>query len=80
MNSFENISVYQLKDYFDNNKKFVLLDVREPYEVRLAYIPSSIHIPMMDLPFQIKELNPKNEIIVYCKSGVRSAKICEFPP
>ena len=78
MNKYNTISVQELKNYIDNNKDFILLDVREKFEVDIAFLPNSIHIPMMNIPSRIKELDPNKEIIVYCKSGIRSAKVCEF--
>ena len=37
-----------------------------------------MHIPMNQLPKRIKELNPNNEYVVICRTGVRSSQICEF--
>jgi adenylyltransferase/sulfurtransferase len=31
-------------------------------------------IPLGDLPKRLAELNPAEEVVVHCKSGVRSAK------
>ena len=33
---------------------------------------------MNDIPSKISELDTNKEIIVYCKSGKRSAKVCEY--
>ena len=33
---------------------------------------------MNNIPTQISELDPNKEIIVQCKSGKRSAKVCEY--
>ena len=65
-------------DYIDTNKDFILLDVREKFEVDIASISNSIHIPMMDIPKRIDDLDKNKEMIIICKSGVRSAKVCEF--
>jgi len=78
MNNFNDMSVQELKQYFDKKKDFVLLDVREKFEFNIASIPNSIHIPMMKIPSKLNELNPEKEIVVLCKSGIRSAKVCEF--
>ena len=78
MNNFNDMSVQELKQYFDKKKDFVLLDVREKFEFNIASIPNSIHIPMMEIPSKLNELNPEKEIVVLCKSGIRSAKVCEF--
>ena len=73
------IDVKQLKNMLDNNKNFILLDVRTEMEVITSSISSNaIHIPMNDIPNRFNELNKDKEIIIHCKSGKRSAKVCEF--
>ncbi len=74
---FGEITVAELKYLFDENKNPFVLDVREPFELNIAKINGTIHIPMREVENRIQELNPNNEIIVQCKSGGRSAKICK---
>ena len=74
----EEISVHQLKRLQDENTEFILLDVRENFEVNISKIPGSHHIPMNQIPNRLEELNSKKDIIIYCKSGVRSASVCEY--
>ena len=72
------VTVEELKIMLEKNKDFVLLDVRTENEVLLSKISEkSIHIPMNEIPNRLNEINNK-EIIVYCKSGKRSAKVCEY--
>lgn len=56
----------------------VLLDVREPWERNLCALPHSRHAPMQQVPTAINGLDPKQEIIVYCHSGVRSFHVGKF--
>jgi molybdopterin/thiamine biosynthesis adenylyltransferase/rhodanese-related sulfurtransferase/molybdopterin converting factor small subunit len=54
-----------------------LLDVREPQEYQICRIPGSTLIPLGQLPSRLAELpapTDGREIVVHCKSGVRSAK------
>ena len=54
-----------------------LLDVREPQEFQICRIPGSTLIPLGQLPSRLAELPAAadaREIVVHCKSGVRSAK------
>ena len=74
----EEISVHQLKRLQDEKADFILLDVREIFEVNITKIPGSLHIPMNQIPNRLEELNSKKDIIIYCKSGVRSASVCEY--
>ena len=72
-------NVQELESMLNNNKDFILLDVRTDNEVFISKISDkSYHIPMNDIPSRISELDNNKEIIVYCKSGKRSAKVCEY--
>lgn len=56
----------------------VILDVREQDEWESGHIPDAKHIPLMELPTRLEELNPEDEIIVVCHSGGRSHHACEY--
>ena len=72
-------NVQELKSMLENNEDFILLDVRTNNEVLVSKISEkSCHIPMNDIPSKINELDRNKEIIVYCKSGKRSARVCEY--
>jgi molybdopterin/thiamine biosynthesis adenylyltransferase/rhodanese-related sulfurtransferase/molybdopterin converting factor small subunit len=66
-------TVDELKDRLDRGDVF-LLDVREPREYDIAKIDGSVLIPLGELPKRLDELPKDSDIIVHCKSGVRSAK------
>jgi adenylyltransferase/sulfurtransferase len=53
---------------------FLLLDVRETYEVAIAAIPGARHIPLGQLERRLGELRRDADIAVHCKSGGRSAQ------
>ena len=72
------ISVHELNKMLKNQEDFLLLDVRTDHEVLLSKINNSIHIPMNEIPNRLDEIATDKEIIVQCKSGKRSAKVCEF--
>jgi molybdopterin/thiamine biosynthesis adenylyltransferase/rhodanese-related sulfurtransferase/molybdopterin converting factor small subunit len=70
-------TVEELKARIDAKANFYLLDVREPHEYQIARIPGSTLIPLGQLGARYGELPPASsgtEIVVHCKSGVRSAK------
>lgn len=51
-----------------------LLDVRNPYEADIASIPGTDKlIPVDQLAHHLNELDSAQEMVVYCRSGVRSA-------
>jgi adenylyltransferase/sulfurtransferase len=53
----------------------VLVDVREAFERYIADLPeySQRHIPVAELLNHLHELDPSDDIVVYCRSGGRSA-------
>jgi molybdopterin/thiamine biosynthesis adenylyltransferase/rhodanese-related sulfurtransferase/molybdopterin converting factor small subunit len=70
-------TVEELKARIDAKAPLYILDVREPHEYQIARIPGSTLIPLGQLGSRYGELPPPSEgreIVVHCKSGVRSAK------
>jgi adenylyltransferase/sulfurtransferase len=51
-----------------------LLDVREPHEADICRLDRARLIPLGELENRMQELNPDQNLVVYCRSGVRSAK------
>ena len=68
------VTVQELKAKQDRGDKFVLLDVREPFEYDICRIPGSKLIPLGNLPSRMSELDSADEILLQCKSGARSAR------
>ena len=68
------ITVQELKAKLDRADKFVLVDVREPFEWDICRIPGARLIPLGQLPARLSELDSADEIVLQCKSGARSAK------
>ncbi len=67
-------TVEELKTRLDRHESFLLLDVREPQEFEICRIPGSVLIPLGDLRSRLSELEGRDDMIVHCKSGVRSGK------
>jgi rhodanese-related sulfurtransferase len=55
-----------------------LLDVREPWELEIAGIAGTIHIPMAAVPDHSNTLDAKTPVAVLCHSGVRSAHVASL--
>jgi adenylyltransferase/sulfurtransferase len=72
------ISVEELKQRLDRGEDAFILDVRNPEEIQISRIPGSTVIPLPQLPQRFGELDRTREIIVHCKSGVRSQKAIQF--
>jgi sulfur-carrier protein adenylyltransferase/sulfurtransferase len=71
------ITVHELKRKMDAQEKFLLIDVREPFEHEIARIEGAKLIPLSALAERAGELE-NGEIIVHCHSGVRSAQAVEL--
>lgn len=57
------------------DKDTVIVDVREREEYEAGHIPSSISIPLAEISqSDLSFLNEDKKLIVYCTSGIRSAK------
>jgi adenylyltransferase/sulfurtransferase len=76
-NGIPQLSVKELKRRMDAGEDVYILDVREPYEYRIAQIGGML-IPQTDVPNRLAEIDRDREIIVQCRSGVRSQRIAEF--
>jgi adenylyltransferase/sulfurtransferase len=71
-------TVEELKRRLDRQEKVLILDVRNPEECQICRIPGSTLIPLPELPQRFHELDRDREIIVHCKSGMRSLKAQNF--
>jgi molybdopterin/thiamine biosynthesis adenylyltransferase/rhodanese-related sulfurtransferase len=57
---------------------FDLIDVREPGEWAIARIDGARLIPLSQIPAALSSLDKTREIVVMCRSGVRSADAARF--
>jgi adenylyltransferase/sulfurtransferase len=76
-NGIPQITVKELKRRMDAGEDPYLIDVREPYEYQIAQIGGKL-IPQNDVPNRLAEIDRDREVIVHCRSGVRSQRIAEF--
>jgi adenylyltransferase/sulfurtransferase len=72
------ITVTELKAKLDAGDNLFVLDVREPHEYDIARLEGTTLIPLGQLPSRVNELNTADDIVVHCKSGMRSAKAVGF--
>ncbi len=60
----------------------VVLDVREPAELRVASVKPDgfvlIAIPMNEIPARLAELNPNTPVACLCHHGIRSNQVARF--
>ncbi|HZW85781.1 MAG TPA: molybdopterin-synthase adenylyltransferase MoeB [Nitrososphaerales archaeon] len=76
--SSDEVDVLQLKSELDAGSKLLLLDVREPFEYQLCHLGNSKLVPLGQLPDQMNELDKGTDMVVYCHTGVRSARAVAY--
>ena len=76
--TYTELEVETLQDLLQNGSAPIIIDVREDFELEISKIDGAIHIPMNQVPKRVEELSPENEYVIMCRTGARSAKICDF--
>jgi sulfur-carrier protein adenylyltransferase/sulfurtransferase len=67
------ITAKDLYDWQVKGKKFKLIDVREPSEFKIVQIGGTL-IPLSTVAEHADQIPKDIDVVVYCKSGVRSTK------
>tara|TARA_B100000686_G_scaffold73589_1_gene79387 strand:- start:3684 stop:5096 length:1413 start_codon:yes stop_codon:yes gene_type:complete len=76
--AFSELEATELQKRLNNETSPIIIDVREDFELEISKIEGSVHIPMNQIPNRLNELNPENDYVIICRTGVRSSQICEF--
>lgn len=72
------IDVQELSRLREAGEKHTLVDIRSPMEILQGSISNSENIPMNQIPEQIAKLKDLDKVVLYCRSGARSAHACAF--
>ncbi|HEX5131758.1 MAG TPA: molybdopterin-synthase adenylyltransferase MoeB [Candidatus Krumholzibacteria bacterium] len=67
----------ELKRRLDAGEDVVVVDVREPHEVQICTIGGTL-IPLGELAARVHELDSARDMVIYCRTGVRSAQAVRF--
>jgi rhodanese-related sulfurtransferase len=79
MFNFREIEIFDVKRMLEGEGKQVrLIDVRSPMEVASGIIPGATNIPLHMLPMSVEKIPDDSEVIVYCRTGARSAQACAY--
>ena len=76
-NGIPQITPEELKRRKDAGEDYFLLDVREPYEYKIANLDGHL-VPLGELPQRVSEVDPNKKVVVHCKMGGRSQQAAEF--
>ncbi len=72
------ISPLELAEKLKHGEKIRLVDVREPHELAISHIEGAENLPLGSLAAHLGELDSSQEIVLFCKSGTRSARALEL--
>ena len=61
-----------------DGEEIALLDVREEWELQIANVPGTVHVPMAEVPQRLGELDRDRDTVVLCRSGRRSLQVARF--
>ncbi|MGH2619013.1 MAG: ThiF family adenylyltransferase, partial [Anaerolineales bacterium] len=61
-----------------NGDRVRLIDVREPHELAISQLEGAELIPLGSLAARMHELDSSEEMVLFCKSGSRSARAVEL--
>jgi molybdopterin/thiamine biosynthesis adenylyltransferase/rhodanese-related sulfurtransferase len=72
------IEAVQLAERLRQGEHIHLLDVREPHELEISRLEGADLIPLGQLAARLSELDSADEMVIFCKSGTRSARGLEL--
>lgn len=73
----QNISPVEYQDRF-TSASHLLIDVRTPEEFASGHIQGAVNIPVDDLTGRLNEVPNNQPVVVYCRSGNRSARASQM--
>ncbi len=77
--NMKEISPLEYVEKLKNGWKPFFLDVRRESEEKIVSLPNtSLRIDHTDIPLRIDEIPKDREIVIYCRSGARSAMVANF--
>lgn len=68
------IEPLELKERLKRGDELILIDVRDPVEQQVSALPGALVIPLERLGQRMKELDPEREYVLFCRTGMRSAR------
>jgi len=68
----------ELAKRLEQGERVRLIDVREPHELQISSIEGAELFPLGSLAARLHELDSADEMVVFCKTGARSARAVEL--
>jgi len=74
--TYRNVSAREAKVMIDCTLSLLILDVSSEGEYAQGHLKGAVNIPISDLSRRMNELGVNSPILVYCRTGRRSAQAC----
>ena len=74
--SIAEVSVDELEEQLAEGAR--LVDVRQPHEFDEMRVSGAVLVPMATVPDNVDAFRSDGPVYVICKTGSRSARVCEF--
>jgi len=75
---YEDVTVNEVQQLMHEGKDLIILDVRTQQEYDSGHISNAILVPVGELAGRLGELDKARAILVYCRSGARSAQASQI--
>jgi len=72
------IEASELSALLEAGEDIGLYDVRTPAEIAAGIIPGTAAMPLTVLPMRMQEIPKDKKVILYCRTGARSAQACMY--
>jgi len=59
-------------------ERWLIVDVREPWEIAIAAVDTAMAVPMAEIPAHLAKLDRQEAVAVLCHTGVRSAAVAAW--
>jgi rhodanese-related sulfurtransferase len=76
--AYGNVAVEEAKKLITQNPTLKIVDVRLDTEFNESHIPGAINVCVCDPDNLLRDLSPNDEILVYCRNGLRSSAALDF--
>ena len=74
MNMIKEMDVHALQEILREGQTIRLIDVRSIAEMERGMLPNAEKLPLHTLPVRLNEISNDETVILYCRSGARSAQ------
>jgi rhodanese-related sulfurtransferase len=76
--SYGDVTVQEARRLIEDKPDLVILDVRTASEYEEGHIEGAVNIPVQELSVRFDELSIEDELLVYCRTGNRSAQAVDI--